>query len=307
MNKIIKIIKLGRFQFVIAGFFLYTVGALFATLNTSYFDLEKFFLGYAILFPAHLAVSYSNDYFDWEADKKSQKTFFSGGSGVLVENPDLRTFSKLFAVFLTIISITMALVFAVKYGNTGIIILAILGNFLVWSYSAPPIKLSYRGLGEIPMVLTGFLLPGLGYLALTGYIDLNILLFTIPLMIFELIFICCVEMPDLESDQKGGKNTLIVRKGREFGFKIIGVSSISGTIILFMLSFLDIYPQTINFRIISVISLILLIPCINGLFKTPKARKESLELSENILISLIIFVIIVAVYFALISFKMISI
>lgn len=306
MDKIIKIIKLGRLQFVAAGFLLYSVGALFATLNTGYFSLEKFYLGYAILFPAHLAVSYSNDYFDWETDKLGQKTLFSGGSGVLVANPELREFSKFFAIFLTILSIIMALIFAARYDNAGMIILAILGNFLAWSYSAPLFKLSYRGFGEIMLVLSGFLLPSIGYMAIAGFIDLNLLLFTIPIMIFQLIFSCCVEIPDMESDKAGGKNTVIVRKGRDFGFKLSGISAISGTIILFSLSFLTIYPPVINFRIISVISLILLIPCINGLFRTPKSRKESIELSENILISLILSIMTIALYFALIAFKIIS-
>ena len=46
------------------------------------------------------------------------------------------------------------------------------GNLLGWYYSAPPLKLSYRGFSEIATVLTGFIVPGVGYVVLMGNIDL---------------------------------------------------------------------------------------------------------------------------------------
>lgn len=306
MGKLIKILKLGRFQFLMAGLFLYTIGALFATLNTGEFSWLQFWWGYAILMPAHLSISYSNDYFDLEVDKLAPPTNFTGGSGILVENPELRNFAKQFAIFLIILSLLIALLFSWKYSSPEIFILAIFGNFLGWFYSAPPIKLSYNGFGEISTIITGFIIPALGYLAMVGYIDLKLFLFTIPIMIFQLLFICSVEIPDLESDSKGGKNTLIVRKGREFGFKIMGICSILGTIIFFALSYAKIYPPIINFNIISIISIILLIPSVIGFLIRPNTKRKSTELSEKILISLILFSALTAFYFAYTTFILLS-
>ena len=62
----------------------------------------KFILGYMIVFIAQLSVSFSNDYFDIEADRFTKKTLFSGGSKVLVEHPELRRFSKWLAISLII-------------------------------------------------------------------------------------------------------------------------------------------------------------------------------------------------------------
>jgi len=44
-------------------------------------------------------------------------------------------------------------------------------------------------------------------------LDLLFLIFVLPSMLYSLAFIVSVEIPDLESDRLGGKNTLIVKRG----------------------------------------------------------------------------------------------
>src|SRR5690606_16511018 len=83
---LIKIIKLGRPQFVVGGFLLFCVGALLAVLFNAEFILSKFIFGYTILFTAHLALHYSNDYFDVNTDQYTSPTPISGGSGILIQN-----------------------------------------------------------------------------------------------------------------------------------------------------------------------------------------------------------------------------
>ncbi|HNU61981.1 MAG TPA: prenyltransferase, partial [Methanofastidiosum sp.] len=185
-EKIINILKLGRFFFVMGGFFLFSVGALFAVLTGAELEINKFLLGYLILFLGHLSVSYSNDYFDFEADKLGEKTTVSGGSGILQMDPSLRQSSKLIAISLIFISILLGFIFTVNY-NYHLIFLGyvIFGNLLGWFYTAPPIRLSYRGLGEIStMIAIGFVVPGMGYYVMKGLIDTNYLLFTIPLLMY---------------------------------------------------------------------------------------------------------------------------
>jgi 1,4-dihydroxy-2-naphthoate octaprenyltransferase len=39
-----------------------------------------------------------------------------------------------------------------------------MGNLVGWFYSAPPLRLAYRGLGEFSTAATvGFLVPAMGY------------------------------------------------------------------------------------------------------------------------------------------------
>ena len=95
-----KIVKLGRPQYLVGDFLIFTMGALLAVLISAPFVLNKFLLGYVILMLAHLSVHYSNDYFDSELDKFNNPTPISGGSGILVENPELKEFSKWFSLAL---------------------------------------------------------------------------------------------------------------------------------------------------------------------------------------------------------------
>jgi 1,4-dihydroxy-2-naphthoate octaprenyltransferase len=162
LKKLKLIIKLGRLHFLIAGFLLYLLGVLLAVLLYNQFSWERFIWGYAVFLPAHLMVNYSNEYFDQEVDRYSHKTNFSGGSGVLINHPELVNFTRKFSLTLIIISLNLGISFSYTYNSVMFLILTISGNLLGWFYTAPPLKLSYRGLGEIATVLTGFLMPGLG-------------------------------------------------------------------------------------------------------------------------------------------------
>lgn len=290
------IIKLGRFQFLFFGFLCFTAGALLAVLLDNPFTWDRFILGYAVLLPAHLSVSYSNDYWDFKADHYNQPTRFTGGSGILVENPDLRPFARRFAILLILISLSIALIFTCIYSSLTFLFIAILGNFLAWYYSAPPLKFAYRGLGEISTALSGFILPALGYVAITGFLDLKILLFSIPFMIYMIFFILSVEIPDLEGDKKGGKNTFIVKNGRKKGFILIALSGILGTLSLLLLSFPDLY-EGVNFQIIGLMSSI---PLLVGLFvltRRTSARDNAIKLVNFTVPSLVVFITLLDFYF----------
>ena len=115
MGKIIKILKLGRIYFLIPGFLIYLSGILFSVLTGSDFEIKKLILGYLPLFLAQLSVSYSNDYYDMESDKKSNPTIFSGGSKVLVNNPELKYISKWISISLIILSLIFAAVFTLIF------------------------------------------------------------------------------------------------------------------------------------------------------------------------------------------------
>lgn len=265
-------------------------------LNNS-FTWDRFILGYSVLLPAHLSVSYSNDYWDYQVDQYNQPTRFTGGSGILVENPELRPFARKFAILLIIISILLALAFTYLYSSLTFLLIAILGNFLAWYYSAPPLKLAYRGLGELSTALSGFILPALGYVAITGFLDLEILLFSVPFVIYMFFFILSVEIPDLEGDKKGGKNTFIVKNGRKKGFILIALSSILGTLTLSVLSFPGFYSG-INFQIIGLMSLIPLLVGCYVFWRRTSERDRATQLVNYTVPALVVFIILLDIYLA---------
>ena len=181
-DTLIKIIKLGRPMFLFDGFLLFVMGALLAVIFNAEFSLAKFVMGYSILLLCHLAVHYSNDYYDFKTDSLSGTSTVSAGSGILIENPELKQFSKRFAIALNLLSVILAAAFIVIFSYPiEFFLLAVFGNFLAWFYTAPPLKLAYNRLGEFSIALNGVLLPSAGYFTLLGMLTIAMLIFTIPL------------------------------------------------------------------------------------------------------------------------------
>lgn len=101
-----------------------------------------------------LFIVYANDYADFETDRENKTyTPFSGGSRVLVEG----LLSKESLKKGILVSITGTLVVGMLltflYQRPFSIFIVLLSLFLLWAYSYPPIKLSYRGGGELLQTL----------------------------------------------------------------------------------------------------------------------------------------------------------
>ncbi|MGZ7117405.1 MAG: prenyltransferase [Methanobacterium sp.] len=272
-------------------------GALFAILLDAKFSLNIFILGYLALFLAHLSVSYSNDYFDLKVDSLGKPDKFSGGSGILLENPQLREFSKYFSLILIFLSVLTASIITIYFQlPLSFLVLILLGNVLGWFYSAPPLKLSYRGLSEFSTVLTGFIVPGIGYVILMGKLDVNFIFFVVPLMLYELYFILNIEIPDMEADKLGGKKTFVAIQGRSFSFILIAVSAFVATLYYILLSLTNLY-SSINLNMIVVISLIPLTFGIISAVKKPINRKYANKWVNYNLIGLSAFIILIDAYF----------
>ena len=244
------------------------MGALLAILLNADFILIKFIFGYSILLAAHLAVHYSNDYFDFEVDHYTEPSAISGGSGILVENPELKDFSKWFSILIMGISILLAAAFTVifKYPITFFLFL-FFGNLLAWFYTAPPIKLVYRRLGEVANIIAVIIFLGTGYFVLMGTLDLPFFIFSIPVIFLQIIFINSFEIPTMEGDKLGNKITWIVLKGREFAFKINVIAGLLAILSFILIPYTNLFPTNIDFRVLALISLIALIMGTTALIK----------------------------------------
>ncbi len=279
-KKLFKVIKLGKPQFTFGIFLYFCAGAFIAILLGGEFVLSKFILGYLVLFLASMAIHYGNDYFDYELDKYGEPTPFTGGSGILVGNPELRGISRNLSIMFICLSLIVGTLFTFIYSYSIYFLLFVaFGNFLVWFYAAPPIKLSYRKLGEFSNGFNGFLLPSMGYFVMMGTLDINFFIFAIPLFFLQLLFTVGVEIPDLEGDKLGGKITWIVSWGREFGFKMIAIFGFLSTISFLLIPYTNMFPSRIDFRVLALISLLPLSLAIMGLIKRPVEKKPATKLA----------------------------
>ena len=278
MEYLWQIVKLTRLPIVAAVIPIFFLGVLFALQIGATFSLFNLLIGFSILFLIEIGASFANDYFDFEADKYNKQFGFSGGSGVLLHYPELRLFAKWVSISLFLIALILTSIFtwyaSFPLWTIGYIIVAI---FFCWFYTAPPLRLVYRGLGELPHFLAGIMFPGWGYLLMTKTIDISLLIFAIPFGLLGLTVILNFEIPDREADIHAGKRNFIVRKGRFFSFLIIMILNILTTLYITILALTNWYSPYISF---SAIAIILLLPTsfsISAVLKNRDTQRSSTQ------------------------------
>lgn len=235
-----QIIKLARLPIVFAVIPTFLVGTFFALAQGMVFSPVNFLWGFSILFIIEIAASFANDYYDYDADKHNKQFGFSGGSGVLLEYPELLPFAKWASVSMFVLALVLTSFFII-IASLPLWVFLYIGVAVVfcWFYTAPPFRFVYRGLGEFPHLLAGIMFPGWGYLILTGTLTFELLVFAIPFGLFGLTVILNFEIPDREADIHSGKRTLIVSKGRYFAFAVIMVLYLAAFLIFLLLSWIS--------------------------------------------------------------------
>ncbi|MGK3997743.1 prenyltransferase [Sorangium sp. So ce1024] len=164
-----------------------------------------------------LFIVHANDVADQETDRRNRTaTPFSGGSRVLVEGRlsprALGAAALVYAAALVAVSAGLA----VARGAPLLVPLAIAALLLLWAYSYPPLRLSYRGGGELlQMVGVGAVLPIYGYLAQGGDLERLPVALLASLLPSHLGSAIATALPDEPSDRESAKRTLPVRVGGE--------------------------------------------------------------------------------------------
>jgi 1,4-dihydroxy-2-naphthoate octaprenyltransferase len=262
------VLKLSR-GFAMVAFVWYLVGSLFALLIGATLDAGKLILGYCIVLPGVIVGTLTNSYYDVAVDKHSTATPVSGGTKVLSDRPELMKTIRNLIVFLFSLSIVLGLVFTVVFSYpVTFFAFIVFADFFAWAYTAPPLRLVYRGFGELwTMVMGGFVIGGFGYFIVKGTIDLTYVLFSVPIMLMMFAFAFYVEIPDRDADLQGHKKTIVVRLNERFGF-IIGSLALVGASVCFLLFYLlRVFPSSGSFLIIGLYSIIPVAFAVQGLHK----------------------------------------
>jgi len=291
-------VMLARLPIAIGVLPTFFLGSLFALVNGNEFFLVNFLWGFIILFLIEIAAAYANDYFDYEGDKHNRQFGFSGGSGILQKYPHLLSVAKWSAVFLFSVSLILTLLmvwhFSFPFWVAGYILTAIL---FCWFYTAPPIKLAYRGLGELPHLLAGIMFPGWGYLILTGTLDWPLFIFALPFGFSGLTVILNFEIPDREADLNAKKSNLIVIMGRRFTFKVIFGLYLFVSLYFFGLGMTGFLENKINFYIVGLLSLLPAFFSLLGAMKTTEKREVATRYAITTAVSHFLSVFLIMGYF----------
>jgi 1,4-dihydroxy-2-naphthoate polyprenyltransferase len=299
MSSAINLLKVARPQFLIGGLALFVLGVLWAVLSGAAFSPLRFLLGLLIVLASQLAVHFSNDYFDAKFDRPGRETLISGGAGVLVRQPELRERARRIALELILFSLVVGSIFLQRSSLPySMLWLLLFGNLLGWYYSAPPLRFSQRGLGELCYgFIGGFLVPSLGYLAMQGEPEWKgILLLVAPLTLYALVSILGAQIPDMEDDRLAKKWNWIARGGRGFGFTLIGLFLLTATAYFFLFPSIYTQPLPADLRVLGLFSLLPLTVGIVGMIKRPSERKPATKIATGIVIALVVFAVLVDGY-----------
>ena len=171
------------------------------------------------IFSIEVAKNASGEIFDFEsgtdqAVAPEDRSPFSGGKRVLVDHLLTRRQTLCLAAGGYALGIVAGLV-VVLFRESSVLWWGLAGVGAAYMYHAPPLKLAYRGLGEIAVAISyGPLICGGTYLVQRGAVTPQVLALSLPLGLLIGAFLWINEFPDYLADRAANKRTLVVRMGR---------------------------------------------------------------------------------------------
>jgi len=206
------------------------VGALIAFNRTGDLKVANLIFAELIALFVLIATAFGNDYADAETDRLNQSfNMFSGGSRVIPEG--LITTRQMLAA--TVIAAVLSVAFSIVFifylkGHTFVLILNLIGLLIGVGYSLPPVRINYRGFGELfVMLMYGPFSLFFGYAAQMGpELDAKVLYLSGPLALAVFLMILITEIPDTETDRISGKKTIPSLFGEKAAFVVYALGVI---------------------------------------------------------------------------------
>jgi len=193
-------------------------------------DGAKAFLTIFFALVAHAGVNVVNDYYDAlngsDAANTERLFPFTGGSR-FIQNGVIGLREMGIFGYALLASVIPPGLWLAWTSNAGLIWIGLAGLVVGWAYSAPPLRLMSRGVGEFAIV-AGWLLVTVGAdFVQRGSYDLLPLLAGLPFALFVANILFINQFPDRAADAAVGKNTIVVRLGARtarWGYLLIALA-----------------------------------------------------------------------------------
>jgi 1,4-dihydroxy-2-naphthoate octaprenyltransferase len=211
-----------------------------AAAATGPFHWGWFALTFAGIFAIEVAKNASGEVFDWDAGvdqavEDRDRSPFSGGKRVLVDGLLSRRQARGIAAAGYALGIAAGLAI-VAWREPRVLWLGLAGTALAYFYHAPPLRLAYRGLGELAVAVCYGPLIALGtFVVQRARWDAELAGLACALGLLIAGFLVANEFPDYRADRAGGKRNLVVRLGRARGawlFAAISLAAYLGSALL---------------------------------------------------------------------------
>ena len=215
--------------------------AVVLALNNENFCIANAFCAVIGVVCTHLSANLFDDYFDYIQGKVEIRNKVKGARGLKCASIVNRTASLNDILFQACLFGTIAMLtgmYFILIIGLPILYFILAGAFLAIFYSAPPLKLSYRGLGELVTgLMFGPLLIGGVYYALTCTITAPVMLLSAAsgLTVTNIIYVHSIL--DIQADEACGKKTLAVILKNDFlRFLVLFIFTFTPYIIVFTVS-----------------------------------------------------------------------
>ncbi|MDD4939819.1 MAG: prenyltransferase [Candidatus Omnitrophica bacterium] len=200
-----------RSAFLPASALPFVLGSLLARER---FDLMNFSLGFFAVTFTHLSANLTNDWadsksgLDWK-DKKFYKFF--GGSKLIQEGVFSENFYFIFLAAFALLAAVLISLLSWNLKDPSILFIYSAIMFFAWSYSARPLQLAYRRMGEaVIFILFGPALVMGGYFIQTRiFPDVKSLVVSLPVGFLITAVLFANEVPDYNQDTASGKLTWV--------------------------------------------------------------------------------------------------
>jgi 1,4-dihydroxy-2-naphthoate octaprenyltransferase len=205
-------VRLGRPKFLLYSALLYGLGATLAAFTGAPLRLDLYLRGQLFIWCVHLMTHYCNEYFDFEADRANPApTAWTGGSRVLVDG----LLSPQVALGTAFVLMFTAVALAVGLPSSAARWIALATVVVAWFYTAPPVQLNYRGLGELSVAtVLHVLCPALAFRLQAGRLGWTLALVLFPGFVLQLVRMMAMNLLDYDGDRLVGKRTLVGVLGR---------------------------------------------------------------------------------------------
>lgn len=179
-------------------------------------DLGKALLTVIFALVAHAGANVVNDYYDAlsGADAANQARLFpfTGGSR-FIQNGVLSLRETRIFGYALLAAVIPAGLWLTAHSAGGLVWIGLAGLLIAWGYSAPPLKLMARGLGE-GAIAAGWLMVVLGTdFVQRGEFAARPLVAGLPFALLVAAVLYLNQFPDALGDASAGKRTLVVRLG----------------------------------------------------------------------------------------------
>jgi 1,4-dihydroxy-2-naphthoate polyprenyltransferase len=217
-------LKAARAPFLVISFLPALLGGAIAAANGP-IPMGIFIASVIGVVMAHSAADFIDDYFDYKKGNLGNKEEQFHDSPLIDQKVTLN--QVLVAIIICLaISLATGLYVFVSVGMP-IVWMVLVGTFIVFFYTSPPVMLNYRGLGETaiflafgPMIVAGV------YVALTSRFSWEPLIVGIVPGVFTMGIVLVSNTFDFHDDVKSYKKTFAVRFGQAAAVRLMGAANI---------------------------------------------------------------------------------